>query len=99
MLRYNMSREINQSEPLTLGEDSLPDYGVPDIDQDQIKARLLETLRRESFNLLAESAEGKLERDRSTALIGYLKYLNQLDDIQKEKLADLSDEELEKVAK
>jgi hypothetical protein len=80
----------------TLGEDTLPDYGTPDIDQEQIKARLLETLRRESVNLLAESAEGRLERDRSVALIGYLKYLNQLDEVQKEKLQDLSDEELEK---
>lgn len=83
----------------TLGEDNLPNYGEPDIDQDQIKSRLLETLRRESINLLAESAEGRLERDRSVALIGYLKYLNQLDEAQKEKLQDLSDEELEKANK
>ncbi len=80
----------------TLGDNTLPDYGKEDIDQDQIKTRLLETLRRESINLLAESAEGKLERDRSVALIGYLKYLNQLEDIQKDKLGDLSDEDLKK---
>ena len=82
----------------SLGDNSLPDYGDESVDQDKIKDRLLETLRRESINLLAESAEGKLERDRSIALIGYLKYLNQLEDIQKDKLKDLSDDDLKKQA-
>ncbi len=91
-----MNHKVKDVNIRELGEDQLPNYGSSDIDQEQIKARLLETLRRESLNLLAESAEGRLERDRSVALVSYLKYLNQLDDLQKEKLEDLTDEELEK---
>jgi hypothetical protein len=95
-----MAREINAKPPRQITKSSIVESATTsDVDQELIKDRLLEVLRRESVNLLTESSEGRLERDRSVALVSYLKYLNQLEDVQKEKLSGLSDEELANRAK
>jgi hypothetical protein len=90
-----MSREINSKPPKTLGKTILIESATKaDVDQEAIKDRLLEVLRRESVNLIAESSEGRLDRDRSVALVNYLKFLSKLEEEQADKLSDLSDEDL-----
>jgi hypothetical protein len=90
-------REFNVPEPKLAATSTIIESAtVVEVDQEVIKSRLMEVLRRESLNLLGESNSGKLDRDRSSALIGYLKLLNSIEDEQKNKLADLTDEELEK---
>ena len=92
-----MSREINTKLPKSIAKPTIIESVTKaDADQEMIKDRLLEVLRRESLNLLTESSEGRLERDRSVALVNYLKFLEKLEDGQKDKLSGLSDEELEK---
>lgn len=85
-----------QSRPPTEFPKIIETATKADVDQEMIKDRLMEVLRRESMNLLTESSEGRLERDRSAALVNYLKFLEKLEDNQKDKLADLNDEELRK---
>jgi hypothetical protein len=91
-----MSRDISSRPPKVFPKVLVESATKADVDSELIRDRLLEVLRRESVNLLTESSEGRLERDRSVALIGYLKYLNQIDDLQKDKLAELSDEDLKR---
>ncbi len=92
-----MSRETNTKPPRTVARATIIESATKaEVDQEAIKERLLEVLRRESINLLTESSEGVLARDRSTALVNYLKFLEKLEDNQKDRLADLSDEELAK---
>jgi hypothetical protein len=88
-------REINSRSPKIIKEPDIIEY-ADDTDPDAMRTRFTEALRRESFNILSEASMGALAKDRSSALIGYLKYLNQLEELQKEKLEDLSDEDLEK---
>lgn len=95
-----MSRDINSRPPRTITRSTIIESaGKAEVDQESLKDRLMEVLRRESLNLLQESSEGVLGRDRSTALIGYLKFLNNLEESQAERLSELSDEELEKKSK
>ncbi len=92
-----MNRKVNQTTPRTITRSTIVETATKaDVDQEQLKDRLMEVLRRESFNLLQESSEGVLARDRSVALIGYLKFLNGLEEDQQEKLSELTDEELKK---
>ena len=92
-----MSRKINAEPPKTVTKSTvIESASQADVDQEMIKGRLMEVLRRESVNLMSESAEGRLERDRSAALVNYLRFLNTLEDLQAERLAELSDEELTK---
>lgn len=95
-----MNRKVNQTTPRTITRSTIVETTTKaEVDQEQLKDRLMEVLRRESHNLLQESSEGVLARDRSVALIGYLKFLNALEDTQQEKLSELTDEELQKKAK
>lgn len=95
-----MSNNFNSRPPRTITRPTLIESATElEIDQELIKSQLLEVLRRETKNLLTESSEGRLDRDRSVALVSYLKYLNQLEDVQKDKLSELSDEELAKRSK
>jgi hypothetical protein len=95
-----MNRKVNQTTPRTITRSTIIETATKaEVDQESLKDRLMEVLRRESFNLLSESSEGVLARDRSAALIGYLKFLNQLEESQQEKLSELSDEELNKKSK
>jgi hypothetical protein len=92
-------REFNVPEPKLAATSTIIESVTPvEVDQEMIKSRLMEVLRRESLNLLGESNSGKLDRDRSSALIGYLKLLNSIEDEQKGQLAELSDEDLQKKA-
>jgi hypothetical protein len=95
-----MSRRVNANPPRTIAKSTvIESVTQADIDQEAVKARLLEVLRRESINLMTESTEGRLDRDRSVALVNYLKFLNQLDEAQNEKLSELTDEELDAATK
>lgn len=92
-----MSREVNARPPRSIAKSTIIESVTKtEVDQEMIKDRLMEVLRRESVNLLSESSEGRLERDRSAALVNYLKFLEKLEDGQKDKLSGLSDEELAK---
>lgn len=92
-----MARESNNNPPRVITKSTIIESVTKnEVDQELIKDRLMEVLRRESVNLLTESSEGRLERDRSAALVNYLKFLEKLEESQKDKLADLSDEELRK---
>ena len=90
-----MNRKINAEPPKTVTKSTVIESATQQtIDQELIRNRLLEVLRRESVNLMSESSEGRLDRDRSVALIGYLKFLEKLDESQNEKLSELTDDEL-----
>lgn len=92
-----MSRKVNAEPPRSITKSTIIESVTKvEVDQEMIRDRLMEVLRRESINLLTESSEGVLARDRSTALVNYLKFLEKLEDGQKDKLSDLSDEELAK---
>lgn len=92
-----MSRKVNAEPPRAITKSTIIESVTKvEVDQELIRDRLMEVLRRESINLLTESSEGVLARDRSTALVNYLKFLEKLEDGQKDKLSDLSDEELAK---
>lgn len=94
-----MSRKINAEPPKTVTKSTVIETASQQtIDQELIRNRLLEVLRRESVNLMSESSEGRLDRDRSVALIGYLKFLEKLDESQQEKLSELTDDELNEAA-
>jgi hypothetical protein len=54
-------------------------------------------LSREIHNLLLESAVGKLEAGSARDLVAYLKLLHELKKEQENKLANLTDEELERL--
>ncbi len=90
-------RESNSRPP----ESRESEYEVyaEDTDPGAVRARLVEALRRESFNLLSEASQGQLKKDRSAALIGYLKFLNEEEKLLRAKLESLSDEDLEKASK
>ena len=92
-----MSRENNSRPPRTIAKSTIiPSATDFDIDQEAIRGTLMEVLRRESRNLLQESSEGVLGRDRSVALVNYLKFLSKMEEEQSEKLTTLTDSELEK---
>jgi hypothetical protein len=94
-----MAREINQKPPETIEEPEYVVYAEDADAQEAMRSRFTEALRRESYNILSEASQGALAKDRSTALIGYLKFLNELEKLQKSKLEDLTDEELEAASK
>lgn len=95
-----MGREVNAKPPRVVAKSTIIESASKaEVDQEQLKDRLMEVLRRETINLLTESSEQRLERDRSIALVSYLKFLNQLEESQKDKLAELSDEDLAKKIK
>ncbi len=56
-------------------------------------------LTREIHNLLLESAKGKLNKGSAGDLVAYLKLLNEIKQEQEKKLANLTDEELERLSK
>lgn len=85
-----------QKLPRAITRPIITEATAADVDLEVLKDKLLEVLRRETKNLLQESSEGRLERDRSVALVSYLKYLNVVDDLQKERLSELTDEELKR---
>lgn len=58
-----------------------------------------EILRREVRNLMSESSRGKLSEKSARDLSSYIKLLSEMRDEQREKLKDLTKEELEKLAK
>jgi hypothetical protein len=55
-------------------------------------------LSREIHNLLLESAKGKLNGGSARDLVSYLKLLHELQKEQEAKLANLTDDELEKLS-
>ena len=95
-----MSRENNSRPPRTVTKSTIIETATDlSVDQEGIRSRLMEVLRRESHNLLQESSEGVLGRDRSVALVNYLKFLSRLEEDQTESLSKLSDKDLESVEK
>lgn len=58
-----------------------------------------EILRREVRNLMSESARGKLSDKSSSSLRDYIKLLAEMKDEQKEKLKNMSADELQKLVK
>ncbi len=54
-------------------------------------------MTREIHNLLLESSKGKLSKGSATDLVSYLKLLTEIMKEQEDKLANLTDEELERL--
>ncbi len=92
-----MSNNINSRPPRTIAKATIIESAdTLDVDTEVLKFKLLEVLRRETSHLLTESSEGRLDRDRSVALVNYIKLMNQLEEKEAEKLSELTDEELER---
>lgn len=96
MSKPKIRRDLSSRPPTVFPKTVIESATPAEVNLAMVQDRLLEVLRRETSNLMAESSEGALGRDRSMALIGYLKFLNQIEDKQAETLAELSDEELKK---
>lgn len=69
------------------------------VDLDKLSHKLLNVLTRETNNLLDASSQGKLDRDDAASLRDYLKLMKDLRAMDEDKMKNLSDEELEKLAK
>lgn len=61
-------------------------------------SRTVEILSREITNLNQESCTRKLSKDSATALVSYIKLLNELQTKEKELAEESTDEELESIA-
>jgi hypothetical protein len=69
------------------------------VNLDHLHKQLLNILSRETLNLLTLSSQGKLEKDDAASLCNYIKLMQYLAKKEEEDLENLSDEELEKLAK
>lgn len=70
-----------------------------DADADQLLVYTEEILRREVQNLLYESSRGKLNAGSARDLVNYVKLMHELKMEKAKALAEMSDEELAKLAK
>ncbi len=70
-----------------------------DFDINALLAKGGEILKREIRNLMRESANGKLSSGSSRDLVSYLKLLSELKIDEEGAAQNLSDEELQKIAK
>lgn len=73
------------------------DLSIASTTLEELSNKAQEILRREILNLMGESTSGKLSPPSSTALVNYIKLLGELRDKEKEELAAMSDEFLEKI--
>lgn len=104
-----MSRKIVQSEwKQALSQELLqkhqeapkpkaPEPSRHDIAIDDLAEDSLLILYREIKHMLMESSGGPLSKESSQSLVNYVKLLNELKKQEKEALASLSDEQLEKL--
>jgi hypothetical protein len=67
-------------------------------DVDLLLEKSGQILAREIRNIMIESSRGKLNAASSRDLVAYLKLLNELKNEQQDALANMSDEELRKLA-
>lgn len=68
------------------------------VDLAKLRKRLLTVLAREVDFLMDQSAKHKLDKDDSIALTGYLKLLKELNKLDEDEGAKMTDEQLEKLA-
>lgn len=76
-----------------------PDATVLPTSIDELMLKTLEILRRDILCIMGETARGKLSPQSSTALVSYVKLLTDLREKEKELLDQMSDEQLNALAK
>lgn len=96
-----MIRQNSQPKalPIISNADCSSDGSIIVTSIDELTTKTIEILRREILNLMGESTRGKLEPSSSKALVDYIKLLSDLKDKEKDLLAQLPDEYLEKLAR
>lgn len=88
------------SKPTTeLPVESEVDSEHPEFDVEKLLSHGGEILRREIGNLMRESTRGKLNPANARDLVAYVKLLSELKVEEQKTVKDLTDEELEKIAK
>lgn len=86
----------NQSSLVEMPEET---GDIEPIDVQKLLDKGGEILRREIANLMSESSSKKLAPASARDLVAYIKLLSELLAAQKQELANMSDEDLQKLAK
>jgi|SRR5271166_3930212 len=71
-------------------------FTVP-VNLNKVHHRLLNILNRDVVHLMESSFKGVLTKDQSASLVNYLKLIKTLKELEKEKLSEMSEEDLEKL--
>jgi hypothetical protein len=95
--KEELSKPIS-TQPIPFKKKSKAGRSLSTVDLNWLEKGCRTVLRREINHLLDMSHKGPLERDQSVALMGYLKAIRDLKKDEDAAMAELSDEELTKLA-